>query len=333
MNSRERVTASLKFANPDRTPRDLWSALYTIMFQKKEYEDLLQEWPMDINFSQPYPGMDKINESRYRKKGSYIDEWGSIWNIAEPGIVGEVKKPVLNDWSELKSFIPPYEIIKDRDKSFIDNVCEKSGKFMISDVTARPFERLQFLRGSEDLFMDIAYDRPELHKLIKIIHEFYLEDISFWCNTDVDAIFFMDDMGTNISTLISPGSWRNLFKPLYKEYCELIHSANKFAFFHSDGNTSSIFSDFIEIGIDAVNSQLFVMNIEKLAEKYKGKITFWGEIDRQKVLPFGLPEDVESAVLRVRTALDDGSGGVIAQCEWGKNDPVENIKSVYEAWN
>ena len=181
--------------------------------------------------------------------------------------------------------------------------------------------------------MDIAYDRPELHKLIKIIHEFYLEDISFWCNTDVDAIFFMDDMGTNISTLISPGSWRNLFKPLYKEYCELIHSANKFAFFHSDGNTSSIFSDFIEIGIDAVNSQLFVMNIEKLAEKYKGKITFWGEIDRQKVLPFGLPEDVESAVLRVRTALDDGSGGVIAQCEWGKNDPVENIKSVYEAWN
>ena len=51
------------------------------------------------------------------------------------------------------------------------------------------------------------------------------------------------------------------------------------------------------------------------------------------MLSFGSPEDVENAVMRVRTALDDGGGGVIAQCEWGKNDPVENIKAVFEAWN
>ena len=63
------------------------------------------------------------------------------------------------------------------------------------------------------------------------------------------------------------------------------------------------------------------MDIESLAEKYKGKVTFWGEIDRQHVLPFGTPDDVREAVTRVRRALDDGNGGLIGQCEWGKDDP------------
>jgi hypothetical protein len=38
------------------------------------------------------------------------------------------------------------------------------------------------------------------------------------------------------------------------------------------------------------------------------------------------------AVRRVRAALDDGVGGVIAQCEWGLHDPAENIAAVFEAW-
>ena len=36
---------------------------------------------------------------------------------------------------------------------------------------------------------------------------------------------------------------------------------------------------------------------------------------------------------RVRTALDDGRGGVIAQCEWGLRDPFENIAAVFEEWS
>ena len=55
-------------------------------------------------------------------------------------------------------------------------------------------------------------------------------------------------------------------------------------------------------------------------------------MDRQHVLPFGSPEEVHSAVLRVRRALDDGTGGVIAQCEWGIIDPRPNIEAVYRAW-
>lgn len=69
-----------------------------------------------------------------------------------------------------------------------------------------------------------------------------------------------------------------------------------------------------------------------IGRRFRGQITFWGEIDRQWVLPFGSPADVRAAVRRVRAALDDGNGGVIAQCEWGNDVCAENVAAVFEAW-
>jgi hypothetical protein len=87
--------------------------------------------------------------------------------------------------------------------------------------------------------------------------------------------------------------------------------------------------DLVTLGFDAINSQLFCMDIEDLGKKFKGRITFWGELDRQHVLPFGKPEEVKEAVRRVRRALDTGRGGVIAQMQFGK---FENIEEAFEAW-
>jgi len=333
MNSRERVKACLNFKKPDRVPRDLWALPYVISFQKEEYSEVIKEYPLDFETSQLSPGSSDTTVKMLEKKGNYTDDWGSIWYIGEPGVIGEVKKPAIDDWPKLRKFKPPYHLIKNRDISYINKSCEKSDKFMLSDVTARPFERLQFLRGTENLFIDIADDRPEFQKLLRIVHEFYLKDIENWCKTNVDGIVFMDDWGKNNGLLINPKIWREIFKPLYKEYCDMIHNAGKSAFFHTDGDTDEIFGDFVDVGIDAINSQLFTMNIEEIGKKYKGRITFWGEIDRQYILPFGTLEEVENAVKRVKSALSSDKGGIIAQCEWGKNNPMQNIKTVFKAWN
>jgi len=143
----------------------------------------------------------------------------------------------------------------------------------------------------------------------------------------------MDDWGAQNSLLISPELWREFYKPLYKEYCEIIHSKGKYAFMHSDGDIELIYPDLIEIGVDAINSQLFCMDIEKLGEKYSGQIAFWGEIDRQNILPFGTAQEVRDAVDRVAKALlTRKRTGVIAQCEWGIKDPKENIEAVFGQW-
>jgi uroporphyrinogen-III decarboxylase len=180
--------------------------------------------------------------------------------------------------------------------------------------------------------MDLAFERSELLCLLELIHQFNLHELRLLAPASADAIMFKDDWGSQTNLLISPAQWRRRFKPLYAEYCRLIHDAGKFAFFHSDGQISAIIPDLVEIGVDAINAQLFCMDIEALASQYQGRITFWGEIDRQHALPFGTLEDVRAAVFRVRRALDDGSGGLIAQCEWGNDTPQENIAAVFSAW-
>ena len=332
MTGRERVTASLNHSSLDRAPRDLWALPYISLFRSSELDEVLDAFPSDFGRPELTPGFGDKETRRLAGPGTYVDEWGSVWQVGEPGVVGEVKSPALADWSKLGTFQPPWDLVRNRDLVNVNRECEKSDLFMLSAVCARPFERLQFLRGTESLFVDLAYGTKELFTLMEMIHEFHMDDVAFWAGSNVDGVFLMDDWGANNSLLINPEVWRAVFKPLYRDYCDAIHAAGKYVFFHSDGNIEAIFGDLVEIGVDVLNSQLFRMNIEDLAVRYIGKITFWGEIDRQFVLPFGTPDDVQAAVRRVRNALDDGTGGVIAQCEWGKDNPKANIEAVFQAW-
>lgn len=333
MTSRERVIRALRFERPDRAPRDLWMlGLDTIPGRQQQWEKLAQRFPLDFA-SPPVHGR---TSSRARGKpgvvGSYVDEWGSAWHVNEPGVCGEVKGPALADWKALDDFEPPWELIETTDLSEVDAWYEANDKFALAFLGVRPFERLQFLRGSQNLFLDLATGAPELERLIGVVHEFFLREIELWKARRLDAITFMDDWGAQNALLISPKQWRELFKPLYRDYCEAIHAQGRYAFFHSDGHIQAIYPDLIEVGVDAINSQLFCMDMEELGRVYRGKVTFWGEIDRQRLLPFGTPEDVKAGVRRVRRALDDGTGGVIAQCEFGIGNPIENALAVYEAW-
>jgi hypothetical protein len=264
--------------------------------------------------------------------GSYFDEWGSEWVICQDGIVGEVKRPVLADWDLLPSYEPPFELLDEADFSDVNQSCAATDGYVRAGMTVRPFERMQFLRGSEQFFVDLAENRPELWKLREMVHEFFLREMRLWADTDVDGVTMMDDWGTQWALLISPEQWRAFFKPLYADYCAILHDADKDVWFHSDGHIEAVYPDLIEVGVTALNSQLFCMDIERLGRLYKGKVTFWGELDRQGTLAFGTAEQVRNDVRRVRRALDDGRGGVIAQCEWGIETPPENIFAAFEAW-
>jgi len=332
MTPRERVIRALEFRRPDRAPRDLWWLPGVEQFRKPELNAMLARYPID--FARPafrYGQSDRARGTPDRV-GAYTDEWGCVWSVAEDGVVGEVKVPPLADWNALVSFTPPWEVLNDADSSETNASCAATDRFVRSSTSVRLFERMQFLRGIEDLYLDLAYLPSELYTLRDMVHEYYLREIELWAKTDVDAVFFMDDWGSQSNLLIAPELWRELFKPCYAAYCQRIHEAGKFVFFHSDGFIEPIIGDLIEIGVDALNSQLFCMDIESIARQFKGKITFWGEICRQRILPFGTRDEVRAAVWRVRRALDDGSGGVIAQCEWGNTDPAENIGAVFETW-
>ena len=119
------------------------------------------------------------------------------------------------------------------------------------------------------------------------LHDFNLRNLHSLVDVAADGIMFKDDWGSQTSLLISPRSGGRCSSRSTPSTARSSDDAGKFVFFHSDGYIADILPDLIEIGIDAINSQLFCMDIEELARKHKGQITFWGEIDRQGALVFG----------------------------------------------
>ena len=334
MNSRERSIRTLKQEEVDRLPRTLWALPGVLTYRKQQFKEINKKFPGDIGGPTFRYGQGKLCNGDPAEVGMYRDAWGSVWHVCEPGVVGEVKEYPLADWSALDTYKLPWELLDEADLSQVNKNCAESDKFILAGTETRPFERMQFLRGTENLFMDLACGDNEVFRLRDMLHEFYIKEMEMWAKTDVDGVSFMDDWGTQKSLLISPSLWREFYKPLYKDYCDILHSRGKYVFFHSDGNIEAIYPDLIEIGVDALNSQLFCMDFEKLGQLYAGKITFWGEIDRQNILPFGTTDDVRNAVGRAAKALIKGKRtGVFAQCEWGIKDPQENIEAVFDEWN
>jgi len=262
ITSHERVCRCLEFRNPDRPPRDLWSLPWVFQFALEERDALLRRFPGD--FADTYALAESIavfrlssmaEGSRCRghpfRRGSYTDSWGNGWSAGEDGVVGEVVAPALADWAALATFQPPWEIIRRGDWDAAQRACEENRKgpkkFMRCPTSIRPFEQVQFLRGSENTYLDLGEESPELFRLLALVHEFFLEELGHWTKLDCDAISFMDDWGSQRGLLISPAQWRRVFKPLYRDYFEMVHSAGKQEFFHSDGHIMDIYADLIEV--------------------------------------------------------------------------------------
>jgi len=331
MTPRELVYKTLEFKSPSRIPRNIWVMAWAQYNYPDELTRIREKYPDDITGPTfEYRFKPSMQGDPYAV-GTYIDEWGCVFENIHRGIIGEVKKPLLCDLSDWNKIRIPEELLTFNAEQ-VNSSCGQTDKFVLAGCCPRPFERLQFIRGSANLYMDLAMESSEIHSLLNRIHQFYLEKVTRWCQTKIDGIFFMDDWGSQQSLLISPAMWRQVFKPLYKDYITVAHKYGKKIFMHSDGYILDILPDLVELGLDAINSQIFCMGIEELGKKFSGKITFWGEIDRQHLLPEGTKEDICKAVQDVGKALYR-DGGVIAQCEFGPAAKPENVEAVFEEWN
>ena len=340
MTSRERVTRCLTFNTPDRVPRELWA----LPWFTTRHPDVMRE--MNERFPGDFGGAAWVHRPSTRAKGDQwqpgtsIDEWGCERFNIHDGVIGEIKNPMLTDLADYDRLIqPPWETLPENFDAARDTVNRGLGepgghdKYIKCHGCHNPWERYQYLRGTEEAMCDMTDPaNPLLRAALAKIHGFFMKQAEFWASTDVDALNIMDDWGAQSQLLIPPSAWRELFKPLYRDLCDLARANNKHVFMHSDGFIEEIYPDLIEIGVTALNSQLFCMDIERLAA-YKGKITFWGELDRQHTLASGDPSEIRRAVRRVVDALHDPRGGVIAQFELGPGAHPDAGFHAFQAWD
>jgi len=336
--SKDIVRQCLTFDGPERMPRELWHLPWAENHYPQVIEEINRRFPSDFSGPDYYYKPSSRVKGDPHKKGVFVDEWGCHFVNIQDGIIGEVDQPLINDISDWNEIKPPYDQLPDGKielQEMYDTVSryyEKSDLFVLGNICPRPWERYQFIRGTENAMLDVMMMESGGKDLLYKIHDFYMKEFELWVKSDVDGLDIMDDWGAQNQLLIPPDLWRLYFKPLYKDYCDLAHAHGKFLFMHSDGFIQDIYEDLIEVGVDAINSQLFCMDMNILEKKAKGKITFWGEIDRQHILPSTNPQDGRDAVRKVAKHLYDPKGGIITQLEFGPGANPETVLAVFDEW-
>jgi len=329
MTSKERVIASITFKGPDRTATDVWPVPASFKRHGRKLEELFEKHPIDFVHPNWPTRWDPENLDPTFKLGRHTDEWGVVWENKEEGYSGMDKVHPLEDWSNLENFEAPSQewltVSYDDSSMDPDRFCLGVGCIL--------FHRMCFLRGMENLMIDLLDGVPEVHKLKDILKEFSVRQVSALAKTAVDGIIFFDDWGSQQQLLIPPALWRSFFKPVYRELFSICKKSGKFIFFHSDGYIMEIIEDFVEMGVDALNCQVWCMGPEELGKKFRGRITFWGEIDRQWTLPHGSPDDIRKAAGELKKHLATPAGGLIGQGEIDSLTPLENIEALMTAWN
>lgn len=332
MTSRELVYATLEFRNKSgRVPRQMWLLPWAEIHHGDMIKKIRTEFEEDIVSVPVSLKSPTVTKGDPYKVGEYIDDWGCRFSNIHEGIFGEVKEALVRDeeWADVDNIHIPVEWL-DFDMDEVNAFCRNTDKFVLSGHCPRPFEQLQFIRTTQELYMDLMDPSENMLAFMKKMHTFYCDLMEKWAKTEIDGLYFMDDWGSQQSLLINPKLWDAFFRPMYKDFIDIAKRYGKKTFMHSDGYTLDIYPRMIELGLDAFNTQIFCMGLDKL-EQFKGKITFWGEIDRQHLLPEGTTQDIEKAVKEVYSRLWC-DGGCIAQCEFGAGAKPENVYAVYQTW-
>ena len=134
---------------------------------------------------------------------------------------------------------------------------------------------------------------------------------------------------------MSPATYREIIKPVYKKYYDFIKSKTEAKiFYHSCGNVIPLLDDFIENGVDILNPVQVsaIGNTFELKKRFGDKLVFWGGIDTQHVLPHGSVQEVEEEVQKRIRDLAPGGGYVVASVHAIQPDvPPENIIAMADA--
>lgn len=197
-----------------------------------------------------------------------------------------------------------------------------------------------WLRGYENFFMDLAMSQEYAEALLDKVLDLYCRMYTAYFKEIGDyaqLVYITDDLGTQVSLLMSPQMFREQVKPKMKAFNDHLKSiSNAKIMFHSDGAIDPLMEDVIEMGVDILNPvQTSTKGLEdtlSVKEKYGDRLSFHGAIDVQQIMPKASVEELKKEVARRIHDLGTNGGFIIAPCHnIGYDIPVENVMALFEA--
>jgi hypothetical protein len=263
----------------------------------------------------------------------WTDEWGCTWQYEIEGLEGQVVGHPLDQWDELDSWRPPeWKPMSDNGRREIQQ--DKADGHVASRGIGWHgflFLRLTYLRGFDNLMIDMANEDPRLDRLIKIIGDYHYNIARDLASTDIDVLDTADDLGTQTASIMGPAHFRRYLLPTYRRLFMPARQAGMHVFMHHDGYIMDIAEELLECGVSIVNPQDLVNGIDRIAEVFKGRAAIRLDVDRQNVTVFGSPGDCRELIKEEVLKLGSPAGGL--EFVWGvyPPTPAANIDAVLSA--
>ncbi len=218
-----------------------------------------------------------------------------------------------------------------------DIAAYKDDYFIVGDMELTMFDMMQQLVGLEKLLVDMAQAAPYLEPLMDKCKDFALAVGKKLVAMGVDGVWAGDDFGAQNGMLISPRMWRRYFKERYRQVYADLKAVNPAVIIcqHCDGAVAPILGEWIDVGLEVFNP--VQPNVpghepEDLKSKFGDRMSFWGAIDQQKLLPFGTPAEIEADIRAKIAVLGRGGGYMVAPAHIIQGDtPLENVEAFIAA--
>ncbi len=371
---RERLLIALRHSEPDRVPFDLGATsvtgIHRVAYQRLRRalglpevevrifhtsqqlacvdDDVVKLLGVDVRgVRRNPPSKPAIVEWQDDEFLYCRDEWGIVRRMPrERGLYYDICESPLSN-AEGANDIERHPFPDPVDDAYFAGVREEALKLrsegypvVFGSICPGMLEMCLWLRGFENFYCDLRANMKLAEALMDKILELklrYWEKALSLLGDVIDVVQEGDDYGGQHGLLISPDTWRKLFKPRLKQLFETIkRRADVFIFFHSCGSIREIIPDLIEVGVDALNPiQVAAANMDtrELKLEFGDALTFWGGgVDTQRILPMGTPSQVKEEVKMRIEHLADGGGFVFSAVHNIQADvPPQNIIAMWEA--
>lgn len=150
----------------------------------------------------------------------------------------------------------------------------------------------------------------------------------------IDILFIGEDLGTQIGPILSPELFRRCIRPRHQMFIDLAKSFGLKVMIHSCGSSSWAFDDFIDMGIDIVDTlqpEAKNMTPAYLKCRFGDQLAFHGCISTAGPVASGTPQETEAYCRDILDIMKPRGGYCFAPTHKLQDDsPTENVVRMYQ---
>jgi len=335
----------MNFQEPDRIPRyfsSFWPEFKANWDKVHGPTDLIEHFGDDMRLVEPeesaWPSGAGIVE---RRAGRTVVRtgWGELklTSFEDPPaqVMGQLLEPAV------KERIDPEKI--QFEDPLMESRFEKAGalaatwkqQYFVWCKSGGPYLRAAFMRGEEQLWIDVAEDPGWVRAFVdRIVDHLVIVAIEGMRRLGLQdtGIAIYDDVASSQGPFVGPKNYERVFLPALRRMVKCYkHAGARWVLHHSDGNIRPLLDMWLDAGIDAINPVEYRVGLDavKLRQQYGKRLVLTGGMDNSEILPRGDRPEIRDHVLYLLGAAR-GGGFVFGTHSLGPDISVETAEYVLE---